>query len=188
MAGAGRSCSARAQARRFQPAIEGAHWAGVLLKGDVEAERMEIRHATSPTEEFAQFVPIGLCQLLLSGEVEPEHRPAAVAFLHYQGVDDIIASDGAEVAAQRLDALVRAVQEAVDERSVTFMATDIATNGGKIILTAGVPTTTGRDEEEMLLALRQVISDRPALPVSVGVSWGRILPARSALVIAGPTP
>ena len=147
---------------------------GVLLKGDVEAERMEIRHATSPTEEFAQFVPIGLCQLLLSGEVEPEHRPAAVAFLHYQGVDDIIASDGAEVAAQRLDALVRAVQEAVDERSVTFMATDIATNGGKIILTAGVPTTTGRDEEEMLLALRQVISDRPALPVSVGVSWGRI--------------
>ncbi|HEU5113698.1 MAG TPA: adenylate/guanylate cyclase domain-containing protein, partial [Acidimicrobiia bacterium] len=61
---------------------------GVLLKGDVEAERMEIRHATSSTEEFAQFVPIGLCQLLLSGEVEPEHRPAAVAFLHYQGVDD----------------------------------------------------------------------------------------------------
>ena len=57
---------------------------------------------------------------------------------------------------------------------MTFMATDIATDGGKIILTAGVPTTTGRDEEEMLLALRQVISDRPALPVSVGVSWGRI--------------
>ena len=166
---------------------------GVLLKGDVEAERMEIRHATSSTEEFAQFVPIGLCQLLLSGEVEPEHRPAAVAFLHYQGVDDIIARDGAEVAAQRLDALVRAVQEAVDERSVTFMATDIATNGGKIILTAGVPTTTGRDEEEMLLALRQVISDGPALPVSVGVSWGRIFagevgtPYRRTYTVMGDT-
>ena len=147
---------------------------GLLLKGDVGAERLEPRQAASSTEEFAQFVPIGLCQLLLSGEVEPEHRPAAVAFLHYQGVDDVIERDGAEVAAQRLDALIRAVQEAVDERSVTFLATDIATNGGKVILTAGVPTTTGRDEEEMLLALRQVTSGGPALPVSIGVSWGRI--------------
>ena len=166
---------------------------GVLLKGDVEAERSDQRHATSSTEEFTQFVPIGLCQLLLSGEVEPEHRPAAVAFLHYQGVDDLIERDGADVAAQRLDALIRAVQEAVDERAVTFLATDIATNGGKVILTAGVPTTTGRDEEEMLLALRQVISGGPALPISVGVSWGRIFagevgtPYRRTYTVMGDT-
>jgi predicted ATPase/class 3 adenylate cyclase len=147
---------------------------GVLLKGDVEAERVGQGNATSSSEEFNQFVPIGLCELLLSGEVEPEHRPAAVAFLHFQGVDDLIYSDGAESAAERLDALIRAVQEAVDERAVTFMATDIATNGGKVILTAGVPMTTGRDEEEMLLALRQVMSGGPVLPTSVGVSWGRI--------------
>jgi class 3 adenylate cyclase/tetratricopeptide (TPR) repeat protein len=147
---------------------------GVILKGAIEVESSARRHVDSSPEELSQFVPIGLCQLLLSGEVEPEHRPAAVAFLHYQGVDDLIKSDGAELAAQRLDALIRTVQEAVDERALTFLATDIATNGGKVILTAGVPTTTGRDEEEMLLALRQVISGGPALPVSVGVSWGRI--------------
>jgi class 3 adenylate cyclase/tetratricopeptide (TPR) repeat protein len=147
---------------------------GVLLRGAIKVESSARRHVESSPDELAQFVPIGLCQLLLSGEVEPEHRPAAVAFLHYQGVDDLIENDGAEVAAQRLDALIRMVQEAVDERGVTFLATDIATNGGKVILTAGVPTTTGRDEEEMLLALRQVISGGPALPVSVGVSWGRI--------------
>ncbi|HEU5111936.1 MAG TPA: AAA family ATPase, partial [Acidimicrobiia bacterium] len=89
--------------------------------------------------------------------------------------------------------MVRSVQEAVDERSVTFLATDIATNGGKIILTAGVPTTTGRDEEEMLLALRQVISGGPALPLSVGASWGRIFagevgtPYRRTYTVMGDT-
>ncbi|MGH8948021.1 MAG: adenylate/guanylate cyclase domain-containing protein, partial [Acidimicrobiia bacterium] len=151
-----------------------AHGPGVLLKGTVEAERSDPRTDVSSADELAQFVPIGLCQLLLSGEVEPEHRPAAVAFIHYQGLDDVLESEGAEVAAQRLEALVQAVQEAADARAITFLATDIATNGGKIILTAGVPSTTGRDEEAMLLALRRVTSGEPALPISIGVSWGRI--------------
>ena len=166
---------------------------GVLLRGDVEVERLELRHATSSSKELAQFVPTGLRQLLLSGEVEPEHRPAAVAFVHYHGIDDVIEGDGAEVAAQRLDVLIGAVQEAVEEHSVTFLATDIATNGGKIILTAGVPTTTGRDEEEMLLALRQVTSSRPPVPMSVGVSWGRVFagevgtPYRRSYTVMGDT-
>jgi class 3 adenylate cyclase/tetratricopeptide (TPR) repeat protein len=147
---------------------------GVLLRSELDVESSARRHVESSPDQLAQFVPIGLCQLLLSGEVEPEHRPAAVAFLHYQGVDDLIEREGAAVAAQRLDALIRVVQEAADARAITFLATDIATNGGKVILTAGVPTTTGRDEEEMLLALRQVISAGTALPVSIGVSWGRI--------------
>ncbi len=140
-----------------------------------------------------QFVPVGLRQLLLGGEVEPEHRPATVAFVQYHGIDDVIEVEGAEEAAQRLDSLIRTVQEAVDERSVTFLATDIADNGGKIILTAGVPTTTGGDEEEMLLALRQVTSSRPALPISVGVSGGRVFageigtPYRRAYTVMGDT-
>lgn len=147
---------------------------GVLLKGSCEAEQSEYRPATSPTEELAQFVPIGLCQLLLGGEVQPEHRPATVAFLHFHGFDTLIEIEGCEVAAHRLDTLVRAVQEAVDQRGVTFLGTDISINGGKIILTAGVPSTTGNDEEQMLLAVRQVLSRDPALPVSIGVHWGSV--------------
>ena len=105
---------------------------------------------TAPeTEELAQFVPVGLCQLLLGGEVEPEHRPAAVAFIHFQGFDGLIESEGAEVAAQRVGGLIQTIQEAVDQRGVTFLATDIATNGGKIILTAGVPSTTGSGKREV---------------------------------------
>ena len=166
---------------------------GVLLRGAMEVESAARRHVESSPDELAQFVPIGLCQLLLSGEVEPEHRPATVAFLQHHGLDDIIQRDGAEIAAERLDSLIRAVQETVDARSITFLATDIATNGGKVILTAGVPSTTGNDEEEMLLALRRVISGRPALPISVGVTWGRVFagevgtPYRRTYTVMGDT-
>jgi len=166
---------------------------GVLLRGAMEVESSPRRHVESSPDELAQFVPIGLCQLLLSGEVEPEHRPATVAFLQHHGLDDVIERDGAEVAAERLDSLIRVVQEAVDARSITFLATDIATNGGKIILTAGVPSTTGNDEEEMLLALRRVISGGPALPISVGVTWGRVFagevgtPYRRTYTVMGDT-
>ncbi|HEY4584546.1 MAG TPA: adenylate/guanylate cyclase domain-containing protein, partial [Acidimicrobiia bacterium] len=166
---------------------------GILLKGSVEAELSEFLAATSPTEELAQFVPIGLCQLLLGGEVEPEHRPATVAFLHFHDFDTLIENEGCDVASRRLDALVRAVQDAVDQRGVTFLGTDISRDGGKIILTAGVPSTTGNDEEQMLLAVRQVVSSDPALPVSIGVNWGSVFsgeigtPYRRTYTVMGDT-
>ncbi|HEY6629178.1 MAG TPA: AAA family ATPase, partial [Acidimicrobiia bacterium] len=166
---------------------------GMLLKGSCEAPVTEYRTATSPTEDLAQFVPVALCQLLLGGEVQPEHRPATVAFLHFHDIDTLIESGGCDDAAQRLDALVRSVQEAVDQRGVTFLGTDISADGGKIILTAGVPSTTGNDEEQMLLALRQVVSGSPALPVSIGVNWGPVFsgeigtPYRRTYTVMGDT-
>ena len=123
---------------------------------------------------MAQFVPIGLCDLLLGGDVEPEHRPATVGFLHFHEFDALIEREGCAEAAARLDALVRSVQSAVDQRGVTFLGTDISSDGGKIILTAGVPTSTGNDEEQMLLAVRQVVSEGPRIPISVGVNWGPV--------------
>ena len=147
---------------------------GILLRGHIEAEQLEYRAATSPKEDLAQFVPIGLCQLLLQGEVHPEHRPTTVAFLHFHRFDSLIENEGCDVAASRLDALVRSVQTAVDQRGVTFLGTDISVDGGKIILTAGVPSTTGNDDEQMLLALRQVVSGDPTLAVSIGVNWGPV--------------
>ena len=166
---------------------------GLLLKGSCEAPVTEYQAATSPTEDLAQFVPVALCQLLLGGEVQPEHRPATVAFLHFHDFDALIENEGCDEAARRLDTLVRLVQEAVDQRGVTFLGTDISSDGGKIILTAGVPSTTGNDEEQMLLALRQVVSGNPALPVSIGVNWGPVFsgeigtPYRRTYTVMGDT-
>jgi predicted ATPase/class 3 adenylate cyclase len=128
----------------------------------------------SPTGNLNQFVPIGQCDLLVGGEVDPEHRPAAVAFIHFHDFDTLIEREGAVIAAERLDGLVRSVQAAVDPRGVTFLGTDISAHGGKIILTAGAPSTTGHDEELMLLAVQELVCGSPALPLSAGVSWGSI--------------
>lgn len=147
---------------------------GFLLRGVPEADLAQVGPDTSPTGDLNQFVPVGLCDLLIGGEVEPEHRPAAVAFLQFHDFETLIEREGPRFAAERLDELVRSVQAAVDSRGVTFLGTDISSHGGKIILTAGAPSTTGYDEELMLLAVQEVVSGSPALPLSAGVSWGSI--------------
>ena len=146
---------------------------GFLLKGHVEADKTEFEPA-QPKPEMEQFLARGLREPLLSGDVEPEHRPIAIGFIHFMDFDNLIATSGYDRAAQALDRLVRTVQAATDSRGVTFLASDIAPDGGKIILTAGVPQATGNDEEQMLLALREIVSVDQDLPVQVGVNWGPV--------------
>jgi class 3 adenylate cyclase/tetratricopeptide (TPR) repeat protein len=146
---------------------------GFLLAGHVEVDRVTFEPA-HPKPELHQFLARGLREPLLSGDVDPEHRPIAIGFIHFMEFDDLIAGSGYERAAQALDRLVRTIQQAVDRRGVTFLASDIAPDGGKIILTAGVPQATGNDEEQMLLALREIVSVEQDLPIQVGVNWGPV--------------
>ncbi len=44
--------------------------------------------------DVAQGVPLALREHLLSGATEPEHRTATVAFVHFDGVDDMIDDRG----------------------------------------------------------------------------------------------
>ena len=146
---------------------------GFLLTGHVDADKVEIEVAR-PHPRLVQFVARGLREPLLSGEVEPEHRPIAIGFIHFMDFDNLVATSGPDRAAQALDRLVRTIQAAADARGVTFLASDIAPDGGKIILTAGVPQATGNDEEQMLLALREIVSVEQDLPLQVGVNWGPV--------------
>lgn len=148
---------------------------GVLLRDNLtEVERLEIRPAAAPDVDLAPFVPVALRERLLAGDLGPEHRPATIAFIGYQGVDRVIGDKGAATAALALDELMTMVQVAADTHKVTLLATDIAADGGKIILTAGVPIASGNDEEQLLLAVNQLASSRPVLPIRVGVTWGSI--------------
>lgn len=147
---------------------------GCLLRRSPQVEQSGFRAAESPAIDLQEFVPRGLRQTLLSDAINPEHRPAAIAFIHYGEFDKLVAADP-EHAATVLDALVTTVQECADAHEVTFLATDIAADGGKIILAAGVPDTAGNNEEQMLLAVREIRNRAPKdLPLQIGINWGYV--------------
>ncbi len=133
----------------------------------------------SPGDEVVErFLPVGVRSYLRSGSTAPEHRTAAIAFLHFGGLDDVLAREGPAGAARRLDEVVRLVQDAAERYDVCFLDSDIASDGVKIRLSAGAPRVVGDDEERMLLALRHIIVAGPPLPVRVGVNRGPVFTAQ----------
>jgi class 3 adenylate cyclase len=128
----------------------------------------------APVELVASCLSTELRAHLFAAPAAPEHRTATIAFIQFGSFDQLIADEGVRVAAQRLDELVRTVQEAADHYEVCFLGSDIAANGGKLLLSAGAPRVVGDDEERILLALRQVIDATPKLPIRVGVNRGPV--------------
>ncbi len=127
-----------------------------------------------PGGDLSECIPVAIVGALLGGSHEPEHRRVVVAFVHFDGTDAMLVGPGADATADYLDQLVTDVQEAVDARGVTFLGTDIDHDGGKVILVAGAPATSGDDEDHMLLALRQIMDRRRNPPLRVGVNRGPV--------------
>jgi class 3 adenylate cyclase/tetratricopeptide (TPR) repeat protein len=130
--------------------------------------------AVSPDVDIAQGIPVALRDTLLARHQEPEHRRVTVAFIHFAGTDDLVERAGSAEAARQLDELVRSVQVAVDRNDVTFLASDVDHDGGKIILTAGAPSTSGDDEHRMLLCVREIMDAGGQLPIRIGVNRGPV--------------
>ena len=119
-------------------------------------------------------VPVALRDHLRQGRVEPEHHIATVGFIKYTGVDALMADGGPPAVARALDQLVRSVQQAVDDEGVTFLASDIDQDGGKIIIVAGVPGVQEDDEGRVLRAARRIADHGGALPLKIGVNQGHV--------------
>jgi class 3 adenylate cyclase/tetratricopeptide (TPR) repeat protein len=124
--------------------------------------------------DLAGCVPLRVRRHVETGKVEPEHRQAAVAFVHFGGVDELLEDEGPDVLASALDELVVAAQRIADEHGVTFLETDIDRDGGKLILVAGAPDTEGEDEERLLRTARAIADLETRLPLRIGVSRGRV--------------
>src|SRR5262249_39981712 len=124
---------------------------------------------------------------------EPEHRRATVAFVHFDGTDELIQRHGAAVAVDAVAAVVEGAQLAADNHGVTFLATDVDHDGGKVILVAGAPLASGDDERRMLFALRDILDSAGTLPLRAGVNRGDVFvgdigpPYRRAYTVMGDT-
>ncbi len=103
-----------------------------------------------------------------------EHRPVTIAFIRIEGTDALIERAGPEAAAEALHRLVGAVEEATEEQGIALLSSDVDVDGGKLILTAGAPGSTGDDEERMLLALRAIVDANVPVSIRIGVNRGAV--------------
>jgi class 3 adenylate cyclase/tetratricopeptide (TPR) repeat protein len=141
---------------------------GRLLELDGSSQGVyEVKHDLSP------FVPSALREPIARGAVVSEHRPATMAFIRFSGVDALIAEDAA-AATDAFAELIDEIQAAVEPRDIAVLNTDVYPDGVKIHLSAGAPTTTGEDEENMLLAVGEIIGKERQLPLHVGVTRGPV--------------
>ena len=149
---------------------------GILLKSDPATLSFPHDDVEVPIGDIdiTQVVPFTLREHLLSGATDPEHRNATVAFVHFDGVDHLVSTRGADVLANSLHELISCIQRATADNGVTFLGTDIDHDGGKIILVAGAPLALGDDEGRMLLTLRAVLDAQTAIPVRIGVNRGAV--------------
>jgi class 3 adenylate cyclase/tetratricopeptide (TPR) repeat protein len=124
--------------------------------------------------DVAVGLPVAIRQHLLAGLGDPEHRTIAVGFVAFSGTDAMLADHGSAATAAALDECVRNVASAVAEHEVTFFESDINRDGGKVMLTAGAPTSAGHDAERMLRAARLIVERAGELPLRVGVNIGPV--------------
>src|SRR6185436_4064404 len=101
-------------------------------------------------------VPTAIRRHLLGGGDLPEHRLVSIAFIHFDEIDEMIREEGLDVVAERLHRLVVCAQQACEAHEVTFLATDVERDGGRITLDPAAPEATEKGEGRMLLATRQI--------------------------------
>ncbi len=121
-------------------------------------------------EELLRGIPVALREHVAAHDRDSEHRRASIAFIGFAGVDQL----DTETARAHIDALVVSAQRACTAHGVTFLGTDVAVDGGKIILAGGVPTSAGEDEQRLLLAACEIRDSGSALPLRIGVNTGSL--------------
>jgi class 3 adenylate cyclase/tetratricopeptide (TPR) repeat protein len=146
--------------------------AGPLLRRAPASEAPPVRLDNGAADELVGL-PVAL-RPHLGTAVDGEHRQAVVAFVQFRGSDDLLAEAGPGGLADAVDQLVRDTQEVCERHGVTFLTTDLDKNGGKLILVAGAPTTTGDDADRMVSAVTVLLARPHRLRVRIGVNRGRV--------------
>ncbi len=156
--------------------------AGLRALGDIDTSR---------------FVPTALRAVLSAGDPESEHRTVGVSFVRFTGIDTLLEQQGHQATADALHTLVCAAQDCADTEGVTFLATDLAEDGGKVIIVAGFPTTAEDDQGRLLRASRHIVrrSVTESWPIEVraGLNRGHVFagaigsPQRATVTVMGDT-
>jgi class 3 adenylate cyclase/predicted ATPase len=123
--------------------------------------------------DLGRYLPPPVAENLLAGGHEGEHRRVSIAFVEFSGTDQLLATHGANAVAALLQYVISSAQDAAHANDVTFLGTDINADGGKIMLVAGAPRSTRRDETHLLQAVRAVLARPGVLTLRAGAHAGR---------------
>jgi class 3 adenylate cyclase/tetratricopeptide (TPR) repeat protein len=152
-----------------------------------------VRREGRDPDEVRQWMSVALRDYLSAGVPEPEHRIATIGFIKFCGFDHLVESEGLDAASDALDATIASIQSAVDDEEVTFLATDINEDGGKVILAAGAPVAREEDEARILRAFRRIADSDTPLELHFGVNRGHVFTGevgtefRSTYTVMGDT-
>ncbi|HLW16911.1 MAG TPA: adenylate/guanylate cyclase domain-containing protein [Actinomycetota bacterium] len=167
---------------------------GYLLRGaEIALDELSPADDAGYDVDVTSAIPLEVRAHLLGGGCEPEHRLTTVIFVRFENVDATIEAEGAARLAEHLELLLDRAQRAADEHGVAFLSTDVDKDGGKLILCAGAPRATGRDEEAALLVARAIIESGFPLPLKIGLNRGHVFageigpPYRRTYTVMGDT-
>lgn len=146
----------------------------LLAKEPGVSARREVNVIDGSGLDAATCLPVAIRRHLLSGLGEPEHRQVVACFVEFSRVDEMFTAEGIEAVTDAVEDVIRNVQESAIRHDVAFSETDINKDGGKIMMIAGAPDTTGVDEERMLLMARTVVERRGRLSLRIGVHAGHV--------------
>jgi class 3 adenylate cyclase/tetratricopeptide (TPR) repeat protein len=120
---------------------------------------------------LTRFVPIEQRRIIEAGS-EAAHRQATIAFVKFSGTDELVEHEGPSAMHALVQRVADAIASATEEFSTHLLATDVSPDGGKFILTSGVPVSVGDDEERMLRTVRRIVDDVQSAGLSVDIRVG----------------
>ena len=147
---------------------------GVLLRRDPGSDGGSGHHMATPDIDRTTLVPAAVRRRVEARDLESEHRRVAIGFLHIMGVDEYLSTHGPESTARALSEISSAVASAAAEADICLLASDLAPDGAKLIITAGTPEGVEDVEGRLLLALRSVFDRDLPLPIRAGAHSGHV--------------
>ena len=124
---------------------------------------------------------------------DPSHRVATIAFMRFSDTDRLLAEEGPERLAERLDRTLEVIQAAFEAEDVALLCVDCDDDGGKVFCSSGVPLSNEDDEGRMLRAASAIMAAELPLPLQIGIQRGHVfaaevgVPMRAAFSAMGDT-
>lgn len=115
-------------------------------------------------------------ELIGSGAVSSDHRDASIGFVRIGGLDAVLVERGPEAVHERLHGVAELVARSASEFGVEWLDVDVAADGVRLMLAAGVPRSVDDDEGRLVAALQRIVGSSP-VDVAAGAQRGRVFAA-----------